>query len=154
MRARGCRTCRPISDCIPGRWHDDLLEADRRRQDHRVDLADPAEILEWDWVPPATAAQHSCLLIVAVRRRSVGGAQGVRHRDPGDPGQAGQAEEPACHRRARGAVVVQDSRLGPSRRLTCWPFPPPKDWSAGVLLPKAIKAKIKSEGIKAEGAVG
>jgi hypothetical protein len=23
------------------------------------------EILEWDWVPPATAAQHSCLLIVA-----------------------------------------------------------------------------------------
>jgi hypothetical protein len=23
------------------------------------------EVLEWDWVPPATAAQHSCLLIVA-----------------------------------------------------------------------------------------
>jgi hypothetical protein len=110
------------------------------------------EILEWDWVPPATAAQHSCLLIVADCAA--------------DP-------IPAAHKVFDIATLVtQDKRVGLRNlhvidalagplwsRIHVWDsikaadllafFPPPKDWSAGVLLPKAIKAKIKSEGLKA-----
>jgi photosystem II stability/assembly factor-like uncharacterized protein len=110
------------------------------------------EILEWDWVPPSTAAQHSCLLVVADCAA--------------DP-------IPAAHKVFDIATLVtQDKRVGLRNlhvvdavagplwsRIHVWDtikasdlltfLAPSKSWSAGVLLPKAIQAKIKSAGLKA-----
>jgi photosystem II stability/assembly factor-like uncharacterized protein len=110
------------------------------------------EILEWDWVPPAATAQHTCLLVVA---------------------DCASDPIPAAHKVFNiASLVTQEKRVG-LRNLhvinavpgPIWSkihltevikvkdllvfFPPPKDWPGGLLLPKAIHAKVRTDGLKA-----
>jgi hypothetical protein len=110
------------------------------------------EILEWDWVPPATAAQHSCLLVVMdcpddpipvankvfniaalVTNEKRVGLRNLHVIDALGPAPIWSAVR--LHRVRKSDVI----RFGP----------PPAGWTCGVLLPKAATAGLGVDGLKA-----
>jgi photosystem II stability/assembly factor-like uncharacterized protein len=107
------------------------------------------EILEWDWVPPASASQHFCMLMVC---------------------DCASDPIPAANKVFNiGTLVPNEKRVGQRNLHLIDPLPspwsmiyipaaigagdvlqllpPPSGWSVGVLLPKAVK--VKCEGLKA-----
>jgi photosystem II stability/assembly factor-like uncharacterized protein len=108
------------------------------------------EILEWDWVPPVSAASHSCLLIVVD--------------SASDP-------IPAAHKVfSIGALVPQEKRVG-LKNLHVIDAPPgpfwssvvvfgqgdgrdvlrlrgAAGWSVGLLFPEKLADRLKSEGLR------
>jgi photosystem II stability/assembly factor-like uncharacterized protein len=107
-------------------------------------------ILEWDWVPPASAAQHSCLLVVTdcadnpippsnkvfaistlvtIEKRA--GLKNLHLIDPQAPGWT------PIH---ISRTLKQRDRL---RLITG-----PAGWTIGLLLPAAVQANVKSDGLK------
>jgi photosystem II stability/assembly factor-like uncharacterized protein len=110
------------------------------------------EILEWDWTPPATANNHSCMLLVV---------------------DCASDPIPAAHKVFDiWTLVTQEKRVGWKNLHVIDPLlapywsqihisgtikakdllqfsSVPKDWSVGILLPKAVAAKIKGDGLKA-----
>jgi hypothetical protein len=109
------------------------------------------EILEWDWVPPLTASQHSCLLIVVD--------------SPGDP-------IPAAHKVFDiGTLVTQEKRVGLKNLHVIDALPAPfwsgltifgatsattslrlegipRGWSVGLLFPSTVATKLEFTGLK------
>jgi len=109
------------------------------------------EILEWDWVPPLSAASHSCLLIVVDC--------------PADP-------IPAANKVFNiGTLVTQEKRVGLKNLhvINALPSPywsdlvvygqaegrdvlqiqgAPEGWTVGVLLPEKLSDRIKLKGMK------
>jgi photosystem II stability/assembly factor-like uncharacterized protein len=108
-------------------------------------------ILEWDWVPPASAAPHSCLLVVIDSTSN-----------PIPPGNKVFAI---------GTLVTTEKRVGLKNLHVIDAQAPtgspihfagtlakkdvvrlsagPSGWTIGLLLPAAVQATVKSEGLKA-----
>ena len=109
------------------------------------------ELLEWDWVPPASAAQHSCLLIVA---------------------DCASDPIPAANKVFDiGTLVTAEKRVGLKNLHLINALPAPfwsrlkiaglaradvvrfvgsaPGWSIGVLLPKAVNSRLKTGGFVA-----
>ena len=138
-------------DGVPGDRHDRELDPNRERPDNRHALADAPEVLEWDWVPPATAAQHSCLLVVMDC--------------PDDAIPAGNkvfniATLVTTEKRVGLKNLHVIDALGPApvwstvrlhhvKKSDLIRFgPPPAGWTCGVLLPKAATAAVVTTGLK------
>jgi photosystem II stability/assembly factor-like uncharacterized protein len=108
------------------------------------------EILEWDWVPPATAAQHSCLLIVADCAS-----------DPIPPankvfniGQLVTVEKRVGLKNLHLINVLPapfwshlkiSTSINPTDVLRVIGAPP--GWSIGLLAPNAVNANLKTRGL-------
>lgn len=109
------------------------------------------EVLEWDWVPPVSAATHSCLLIVvdcpddpipAVNKVFDIGALvkqekrvGLRNLHVVDAGPAPVWLDLRIYGKAHGRDVL---RLGGV----------PPGWSLGLLIPEKIARMVRMEGLK------
>lgn len=109
------------------------------------------EILEWDWVPPASAAAHTCLLVVA---------------------DCASDPIPTADKSLNVATLVtQEKRVGlrnlhvinalptpiwtklhisdvTKQRDVLMFSPVPKNWSVAILAPKSVRAKLKTYGLR------
>jgi hypothetical protein len=107
------------------------------------------EVLEWDWTPPASAATHSCLLVVvdssadpipaAAKVFDVGNL--VRHEKSVGLKNLHVIDAPP-------APYWFNLRIYARARDHLRLAPGPAGWAIGVLLPAAIAARIKATGLK------
>jgi len=109
------------------------------------------EILEWDWVPPASANTHFCMLMVCdCASDPIPAASKVF-----DIGTLTPNEKRVGQRNlhlidpvpAPWAMVHISSAINAQHLLHFSAVP--KDWAVGMLLPKALAKRVKSDGFKA-----
>ena len=109
------------------------------------------EVIEWDWVPPASAAQHSCLLVVV---------------------DSSQDPIPSANKVfAIAALVTNEKRVGLKNLHVIDALAPiwnpirisdgmaknevlrfgglPRGWSLTLLLPSKVSPRVKADGLKA-----
>jgi hypothetical protein len=108
------------------------------------------EILEWDWVPPASPNQHFCMLMVcdcasdpipaASKVFSIGALVPNEKR-------VGQRNLHLIDPVAGPWSMLRIGAIQASQLLRLSAVP--KDWAVGVLLPKALAKKVKSDGLTA-----
>jgi photosystem II stability/assembly factor-like uncharacterized protein len=105
------------------------------------------EILEWDWVPPASAAQHSCLLVVAdCASDPIPSANKVF-----DIGQLVTSEKRVGLKNLH-LIDAQPAPLWSHLRIpgsfdVLRVIGPPSGWSVGLLLPRSVYPGLKTQGL-------